>query len=132
MILTGINLSRKVILLDDNLLTGKTMQLAITTLYDLGLDVSNVLAVRYPSVNRISQMFLPNHGAVDYRLFFEFIQGLYFPSPYSWRDFCSDNNYTDSLGVFDLNRHKILECLLKNGDYSKNSEVMQLRRQLNK
>ena len=126
--LFGIDKQKPYVLLDDNLLTGKTMQLALTTLYDTGIDVDKIVVVRYPSVNRISQMFMPNHGAVDYRYFFEFIEGLYFPSPYSWRDPYSSDPYEDSLGVFDLNRRKILECLLKNGDYSKNSEVSFIRK----
>lgn len=126
--LFGIDKQKEYIILDDNLLTGKTMQLAITTFYDIGIDVDKIVAVRYPGVNRISQMFMPNHGAVDYRHFFNFIEGLYFPSPYSWRDPYSKNPYEDSLGIFDLNRRKILECLAKNGDYSKKSEVLYVKR----
>ena len=83
------------------------MQIALTSLYDVGIDVDKVVVVRYPGVNRISQMFMPNHGAIDYRNFFDFIQGLYFSSPYSWKDPNSSNLYEDSLGVFDLNRRKI-------------------------
>ncbi len=124
----GIDKQKEYILLDDNLLTGKTMQLALTTFYDIGIKVDKIMVVRYPGVNRISQMFLPNHGAIDYRLFFDFIQGLYFPSPYSWRDPHSQNLYEDSLGVFDLNREKILKCLVKNGNYSNKSEVIYLKR----
>lgn len=126
--LFGIDKQKEYIILDDNLLTGKTMQLAITTFYDIGINVDKIVAVRYPGVNRISQMFMPNHGAVDYRHFFNFIEGLYFPSPYSWRDPYSTNPYEDSLGIFDLNRRKILECLAKNGDYSKKSEVLYVKR----
>lgn len=126
--LFGIDKHKEYIILDDNLLTGKTMQLAINTFYDIGIDVYKIVAVRYPGVNRISQMFMPNHGAVDYRHFFNFIEGLYFSSPYSWRDPYSTNRYEDSLGVFDLNRRKILECLAKNGDYSKKSEVLYVKR----
>ena len=126
--LLGIDKQKEYIILDDNLLTGKTMQLAITTFYDIGINVDKVVAVRYPGVNRISQMFMPNHGAVDYRHFFNFIEGLYFSSPYSWRDPYSTNPYEDSLGIFDLNRRKILECLAKNGDYSKKSEVLYVKR----
>ena len=111
--LIGINKEKDYILLDDNLLTGKTMQLALISLYDIGINVDKIMVVRYPGVNRISQMFMPNHGAVDYRHFFEFIQGLYFPSPYSRRDHYSPYQYEDSLGVFDLNRRKISECLIK-------------------
>ena len=126
--LLGIDKQKEYIILDDNLLTGKTMQLAITTFYDVGINVDKIVAVRYPGVNRISQMFMPNHGAVDYRHFFNFIEGLYFSSPYSWRDPYSTNPYEDSLGIFDLNRRKILECLVKNGDYAKNSEVLYVKR----
>ena len=129
--LYGINKQKEYIILDDNLLTGKTMQLAITTFYDIGIDVDKIVAVRYPGVNRISQMFMPNHGAVDYRHFFNFIEGLYFSSPYSWRDPYSTNLYEDSLGIFDLNRRKILECLVKNGDYSKKSEVLYVKKMVN-
>lgn len=126
--LIGINKEKDYILLDDNLLTGKAMQLALISLYDIGINVDKIMVVRYPGVNRISQMFMPNHGAVDYRHFFEFIQGLYFPSPYSRRDPYSPHQYEDSLGVFDLNRRKISECLIKNGDYSQNSEIVHIKR----
>ena len=127
LIQNGIN-KKKYILLDDNLLTGKTMQIALTSFYDVGIDVDKIVVVRYPGVNRISQMFMPNHGAIDYRNFFDFIQGLYFPSPYSWKDPNSPNLYEDSLGIFDLNRRKILECIVKNGDYSKHSEVVYVKK----
>lgn len=126
--LIGIDRGVDYVILDDNLLTGKTMQLAVTTLFDLGINVDKIVVVRYPGVNRIEQMFLSNHGAVDYKLFFEYIEGLYFPSPYSWRDPYSKNKYEDSLGVFDLNRKKIIECLIKNGDYSNKSEVALMRK----
>ena len=128
--LLGIDKRKKYIIFDDNLLTGKTMQIALTVLYDVEIDVNKIIVVRYPSVNRISQMFMPNHGAIDYKHFFEFIEGLYFPSPYSWRDPYSLNPYEDSLGIFDLNRRKILECLVKNGDYSRESEVLCLKRKV--
>lgn len=111
--LIGVDKQKEYILLDDNLLTGKTMQLALISMYDIGINVDKLVVVRYPGVNRINQMFMPNHGAVDYRHFFEFIQGLYFSSPYSRRDPYSSDPYTDSLGVFDLNRKKISECLIK-------------------
>ena len=111
--LIGVDKQKEYILLDDNLLTGKTMQLALISMYDIGINVDKLVVVRYPGINRINQMFMPNHGAVDYRHFFEFIQGLYFSSPYSRRDPYSSDPYTDSLGVFDLNRKKISECLIK-------------------
>lgn len=120
-------------LFDDNVLTGKTLQLAINSLYDCNINVNNICIVRYPSINRIDQMFLNNPSAVDYNLFFNYIYGLCFSSPYSWKDNdwkgkSGEIDYTDSLGAFDLNRKKIVECLLKNHDYLENSEVGEYRR----
>ena len=120
-------------LFDDNILTGKTLQIAINALYDCNINVNNICIVRYPSINRIDQMFLDNPSAVDYNLFFNYIYGLCFSSPYSWKDNNWKNekgetDYTDSLGVFDLNRKKIVECLIKNHDYKEESEVGEYRR----
>ncbi len=124
-------------LFDDNVLTGKTLQLAINSLYDYNINVNNICIVRYPSINRIDQMFLDNPSAVDYNLFFNYIYGLCFSSPYSWKDnkWKKENgevDYTDSLGVFDLNRKKIIECLIKNHDYNEKSEVGEYRRSVAK
>ena len=122
-------------LFDDNVLTGKTLQLAVNSLYDCNIGVKNICIVRYPSLNRISQMFLDNPAAIDYNLFFNYIYGLCFSSPYSFKDDSWKNedgkvDYTDSLGVFDLNRKKIVECLLKNHDYNENSEVGEYKRRI--
>lgn len=122
-------------LFDDNVLTGKTLQLAINSLSDCNIDVKNICIVRYPGTNRIEQMFLDNTAAVDFHLFFDYIYGLCFSSPYSWKDNeWKDKNgkvsYEDTLGVFDLNRKKIIECLIKNHDYSEESEVGEYKRRL--
>lgn len=124
-------------LFDDNTLTGKTLQIAINALYDCNINVNNICIVRYPSINRINQMFLDNPSAIDYNLFFNYIYGLCFSSPYSWKDNNWKNekgetDYTDSLGVFDLNRKKIVECLIKNHDYKEDSEVGEYRRSIAK
>lgn len=124
----GMDLGLKYIIADDNLLTAKTMQLALNTFYDIKVDVNSIITVRYPSINRVNQMFMENHGAVDYKYFFNFIYGLCFQSPYTWRDENNDDMYKDSLGVFDKNRQKILECLYKNHDYKPNSEVAKIKK----
>lgn len=124
----GMDLRLKYIIADDNLLTAKTMQLALNTFYDTGIDVNSIIIVRYPSLNRVDQMFLENHGAVDYKYFFNYIYGLCFQSPYTWRDENQDDMYKDSLGVFDKNRQKILECLYKNHDYKPDSEVAKIKK----
>ena len=123
----GLSREKKYIIADDNLLTAKTMQLALNTFYDIGIDVNSIVIVRYPSVNRVDQMFLENHGAVDYKYFFNYIYGLCFQSPYTWRDENPKDLYKDSLGVFDKSRQKILECLYKNHDYKTKSEVAKIK-----
>ena len=122
-----VNKNKKYILEDDNILTAKTMQLAINSMYDSDISVEKIVVVRYPSINRVSQMFMSNHGAVDYNYFNNYIYGLNFKSPYSWRD-NNENSYEDSLGVFDLNREKIDECLYKNHDCNEKSEVKKIKR----
>lgn len=122
-------------LFDDNVLTGKTLQLAINSLYDCNIGVKNICIVRYPGINRIDQMFLNNIAAVDFHLFFDYIYGLCYSSPYSWKDNGWQDedevvDYKDNLMVFDLNRKKIVECLIKNHDYKENSEVGNYRRRL--
>ena len=125
--LIGIDKDKKYILADDNLLTAKTMQLVINSMYDSNINVDSLVIVRHPSINRLDQMFLEKHGAVDYRQFFDFIKGLYFSSPYSYRDENIHDKYKDSLGVFDLNRKKILDCLYKNHNYKENTEVSSVK-----
>lgn len=125
----------KVDIFDDNVLTGKTLQLAINSLYDCNINVNNICIVRYPGINRIEQMFLNGTSAINFNLFFNYIYGLCFSSPYSWKDNewkGNDGkiNYTDSLGTFDLNRKKIIECLIKNHDYKEESEVGQYKRRI--
>lgn len=108
------------------------MQLAINSFYDFGANVQGALVVRYPSINLVNQMFMENHGAVDYNCFFDYVQGLCFPSPYSFRDEHDGDPYLDSLGIFDINRRKILECLYKNHDYNEQTEVSKLRGRVKK
>ena len=122
-------------LFDDNILTGKTLQITTNSLYDYNINVDDICIVRYPGANRIDQMFFDNPTAVDHRLFFNYIYGLCFPSPYSWKDSewkraDGSIDYEDSLGVFDRNRKKIIECLLKNHDYREDSEVGEYKRRL--
>ncbi len=111
------------IVADDNVLTGKTLQIALNLLFVNNVDVEEIVAVRYPSLNRVEQMFLKGHGAIDTTKFFSYIKGLLFPSPYSKLKNVENNTYLDELGVFNKSRDRILKYLYKNGRYSKDSEA---------
>lgn len=114
------------ILTDDNVLTGKTLQKALDILFANGIDIDSTAIVRYPSLNRVSQMFFEGHGAIDTTKFFTFIKGLIFPSPYSKIKENGQERYLDELGIFNKSRDRILRYLYKNGRYTPDSEVGQL------
>ena len=114
------------ILTDDNVLTGKTLQIALDILFSNGLNVDNTAIVRYPSINRVEQMFFEGHGAIDTTNFFTFIKGLIFPSPYSKIKSTNNESYLDELGIFNKSRDRIVRYLYKNGRFSTESEVGQI------
>lgn len=114
------------ILTDDNVLTGKTLQIALDILFSNGLNIDNTAIVRYPSLNRVDQMFFEGHGAIDTTKFFTFIKGLIFPSPYSKIKPVNNESYLDELGIFNKSRDRIVRYLYKNGRFSPESEVGQI------
>lgn len=117
------------ILMDDNLVTGKTLQNAMNLLASHGLYPDRLVVVRYPSLNRIKHMFLPNHGAPDTDLFWEYVYGLTSPTPYTKLNHPTcytqvpNNMYLDALGHFNKARTYVIELLYKNGVYSSKGEV---------
>ena len=68
---------------DDLLTTGGTMQIVQNILHDNGINVDNLMFVRYPSLNRVPQMLLPGRGSVNTRLFDKYVLGIPFPNVYS-------------------------------------------------
>lgn len=117
------------ILMDDNLVTGKTLQQAMNLLAEKQLYPDRLVVVRYPSVNRVKHMFLPDHGAPDTDLFWEYVYGLTSPTPYTKliHPDCygkkPDNMYLDALGQFNKSRTYVVELLYKNGLYTPDGEV---------
>ena len=119
------------VLMDDNLVTGRTLQIAVNMLVNRDVYPDKVVVERYPAINRIRHMFLPFHGAPDPDLFWEFIYGLTSPTPYtrlnhpySYKKNPSDK-YLDELGEFNKNRTFVVKLLYKNGLYTTTGEVNQ-------
>lgn len=117
------------VVMDDNLVTGRTIQIAINLLVNKKIYPHKVFVVRYPAVNRVEHMFLPYHGAPDVDLFWKFIYGLTSPTPYTKLEipFGYSNNekdkYLDLLGNFNKTRKYVNELLYKNGLYEKRGEI---------
>lgn len=108
---------------DDNVLTGVTLQSALELLFSNDIYVDSLAIVRYPSLNRVEQMFQNERGAIDVTKFTTYIKGLIFPSPYS--KIKDGSKYLDELKVFNKSRDRIVRYLYKNGRYTKESEVNQ-------
>lgn len=117
------------VILDDNLLTGRTLQIVSNIAIKNGIVPSKLFVVRYPSLNRVEHMFLPNHGAPDTELFWKYVYGLTSPTPYTRLNASyvySDSEkekYLDELGRFNKTRIHVSEVLYKNGLFGQDSEV---------
>lgn len=114
------------ILTDDNLMTGRTVQILINDLAKNKCYPDGIIIVRYPSVNRIPHMILDNHGCPNVDLFFNLIKGLVSSTPYS-RLFSPQTNdkkrYLDETNVFNKCRQRIVRYLYKNGIFEADSEI---------
>lgn len=114
------------ILADDNLMTGRTIQILINNLAKNKCYPDGIIIIRYPSVNRIPHMVLDNHGCPNVDLFFNLIKGLVSSTPYS-RLFLpqieASRRYLDETNVFNKCRQRIVRYLYKNGIFEKDSEV---------
>lgn len=117
------------ILMDDNLVTGKTLQKALNMLVYKNIHPYKLVVVRYPSLNRVSHMFLPSHGAPDTDLFWTFILGLTSPAPYTRLhrpgsyELKPNDSYLDELGEFNKTRSFASRMLYRNGIYSEESSI---------
>lgn len=117
------------VLMDDNLVTGRTLQIAVNMLVNHNIYPDRLIVVRYPTLNRIKHMYLPDHGAPDTDLFWEYVYGLTSPTPYTKLNTprasgrSSDDKYLDELGQFNKTRTFVLELLYKNGWYKKPGDV---------
>ena len=111
-----------VLLLDDNLTTGTTMQLARDLLVANGGDVLGAIVVRFPSANRTMQMAMPGHGVPNPDLMFGFIRGLVAPSPYS-RLLFEGRGYRDATDTFNKARLRVERHLEKNGGFVDRKEA---------
>jgi len=102
------------IILDDNIMTGRTIELARDRLLAYGTKVPFCVCIRFPPGNRVPQMEMRKHGGVNPSALGDDIKGLIGQSPYS-RIFTNAKGYRDAVGIFDLSRERIIKYLKKNG-----------------
>ncbi len=104
-----------VVLLDDNVMSGRTIELARDRFTAYGVHVPLIGCVRFPGEGRIPQMMMKGHGGIDPLCLGRDVKGLVAQSPYARIFSASSGDYRDITGNFDLARARIQRYLRKNG-----------------
>lgn len=112
------------ILIDENVMSGKTLQLIINDLADSFITINKCVVIRHPCINRIEQL-LHNKTAVDLTQLGNYILGALSPTPYTKvrKGTNYANMFTDELYIFSLMTEVFLKGLYKNNSFIKDSEV---------
>lgn len=122
------NDSKSILLMDDNILTGRAMKNAAQKLSYRKYSVQ-FFHVRRLGLNRLSQVIQENSMNELQRYLTGIYKGGIFPAPYSKIKFGTNiaKQYLDELQIFTLSGDEILRLLYKNGLFSEESEVKVVR-----
>ncbi len=123
-----INKNKKYILVDENIMTGQTLQKVNEYLKNYELENIDTIIIQYPTVARIKNI-IENVEKEGYLTLINSLKGMISPVKYSKmceyrKDFIFP--YMDKLGNFDLYKSIILKNLYKNGEYNENSSVARI------
>lgn len=124
----NINKNKKYLLVDENIMTGQTLQKVNEYLKNYELENIDTIIIQYPTVARCKNI----NEKVEkekYLTLINSIKGMIAPVKYSKmceyrKDFIFP--YMDKLGNFDLYKSMILKNLYKNGEYNENSSVARI------
>lgn len=124
----GINKNKKYLLVDENIMTGQTLQKVNEYLKNYELENIDTIIIQYPTVAR-SKNIIENVEKEEYLTLINSLKGMISPVKYSKmceyrKDFIFP--YMDKLGNFDLYKSLILKNLYKNGEYNENSSVARI------
>lgn len=112
------------IIVDENIMTGKTLENAKDYLENFNLKLLDTIIIKYPTIARIKN--IANVEERTYIKSLKRIKGMLVPTYYS--KLCEYRNdfifpYMDKLGTFDLYKYELLKNLYKNGEYIEESAV---------
>lgn len=112
------------ILVDDNILTARTLNDISKFLKLNSIDIGKYMILRHPELNRITQMVYYK-SFLNLNIVEEKILGLIMPSPYSKIKNNTNirNEFLDELGIFTLSGYKFSKYIYKNGVYENNTEI---------
>lgn len=123
---TGLKLLREStnILIDENIMSGMTLQLILNDFALLNIYVDKCAVIRHPCINRIGQS-IHNQRAVEISQLGQFVIGAVSPTPYSKirKGTNHADMFTDELYIFSVMTEVFLKGLYKNNSFIKDSEV---------
>ena len=119
-----INKNNLCYLVDDNIMSGTTIQFALNKLLVNGYNINNIIAIRHPNENRIAQIeffdIALNLDMVD-----RFIIGFLMDTPYTKikRGTNYNGEFLNELKIFSSSTDVFLKALYCNNAFKKDSEV---------
>ena len=115
---------QNVVLCDDNILTGRTLNLATVILKQYNINVKEIFVLRHPDINRIVHIW-DSKNYVNIDLFNKRIKGALYSCNYSKVNENTNygNTYLDEFGIFDITKEVICQYIYKNGRFSEHSRV---------
>ena len=126
---TNIEKNAYYIIVDENIMTGQTLESAKKYLENFNLKLLDIIIIKYPTVARVKNIINVEYD--KYFVLLKNIKGMLVPTNYS--KLCEYRNdfifpYMDKLGTFDLYKYELLKNLYKNGEYIKESAVARVEK----
>jgi len=111
-------------IIDDNMMSGKTMQFAFNKLFVNNYKINGIFVIRHPNLNRIAQ--LENFDiAMNLDLTDKFVYGMITDTPYTKikRNTNFNNMFVNELNIFSIMTEVFLKALYCNNSFIKDSQV---------
>ena len=112
-------------LIDDNMMSGVTMQFAYNQLYLNGINnIKGIFVVRHPNINRIAQLEYFD-TALNLNLVDNYIDGMLTDTPYTKikRGTNYNSMFVNELNIFSIMTEIFLKALYCNNSFIKDSQV---------
>lgn len=103
--------NKRILLLDDNILTGRTLKLAINDINELKAKSLYLGFIGFSGEKRFHQMIMPEHGCINPQLL---LQGSAIVTESPYTRIYNSRSYTNSNGVFNKVENKVTKYLSKN------------------
>lgn len=111
-------------IIDDNMMSGITIQFVYNTLVINNYDVKGIVVLRHPNINRLPQLIYFD-TAVNLDFVDRFIFGMLTDTPYSKIKYNTNNNnmFVNELNIFSIMTEIFLKALYCNNSFIRDSQA---------